>query len=80
MGHFSRFGAHLIPDHVSRFDPKYPTLVARTPGCSDTATPRLSVTVKTAAAPSSALDDKGAKREQKGDKREPHVSVAGSAA
>jgi hypothetical protein len=32
---FSRFGAHLCPAHVSRFDPaKYPTLVTTTPGCS----------------------------------------------
>ena len=29
---FSRFGAHLYPVHVSRFDPpKYPTLVASSP-------------------------------------------------
>ena len=24
VGHFSRFGAHLLPEHVSQFDPKVP--------------------------------------------------------
>ena len=29
MGHFSRFGAHLPPGHVSRFDPKVPHFYSR---------------------------------------------------
>ena len=32
MADFSRFGADLLPEHFSRFDPKSLTLAARTPG------------------------------------------------
>ena len=34
MADFSRFGAHLLPEHFSRFDPKSLTLAARPPPCS----------------------------------------------